>query len=136
MKAAVGDRFVISCAPRDVRVVRVMRREVFVEWPWGTPDPTSRHGWDGDVSVPIDPTHPDWAQTPWRLEPRTGLTAGDRVQLSIPPTEVVVQEVLTFDEPRDIGRINRPTGALRFDVGFFLWIDHDEPIEFSPPWNT
>jgi hypothetical protein len=80
----MGDRFVISCAPRDVRVVRVMRREVFVEWPWGAPDPTSRHRWDGDVSVPIDPTHPDWAQTPWRLEPRTGLTAGDRVQLSIP----------------------------------------------------
>jgi hypothetical protein len=97
-----GDRYVISCTAREVLVSWVVGREVMIAWPWRTADPQSRFRWDGTVAVPCDPTRLDWLQTPWRLEPRVGLSEGDTCLVSIPPTVVTVKSVHRYDPPLDV----------------------------------
>ena len=142
IEVKVGDRLLISCAPVRVRVTGVLRREVLVEWPWRTVDPESKFRWDGTVAVPVDPSRAEWFQSPWRLEPRAGLAAGDWCRLSIPPTEVIVRERYSFDEPRDIGWLPRPSAAVRLapagesedqeGADFVLYLDATEPIDITP----
>jgi hypothetical protein len=142
MNFTVGDRYVISCAAQQARVEWALRREVMVEWPWRTADTESKYRWDGTVAIPIDPSRLEWFQSPWRLEPQSGLKAGDPCQVSIPPTEVIVRKVHVFDEPRDIGWLPRPTAAVELvaageaedkeDATFTIYLDSPEPIEFTP----
>lgn len=141
MEFSVGARFLISCEPRQVRVVEILGRDVVVEWPWRSVDPDSQYQWDRTVALPVDRTRVDWFQTPWRLEPRVGLRPGFQCRLSIPPTEVIVREVYLFDQPRDIGWLPRPSFAVVMvaageaedleDADFTIYFDHAEPIEFS-----
>ncbi|WP_238011836.1 hypothetical protein KZZ52_13435 [Dactylosporangium sp. AC04546] len=85
---------------------------VAVEWPWGTPDPHSRFGWDGTVAVPTDPSRLEWVQSPWRVEPPVGLGVGDVCQLVIRETACIVRAVDVFETPKDVGSLPRPTSAL------------------------
>jgi hypothetical protein len=137
----VGDRLLIECAPHRVRVDRILGRHVSVEWPWGSADPDSRYSWNGAVAVPCDPSRSDWHQSPWRLEPRTGLSAGDYCEVSIPPTEVVVLRVQQFEPPLDIGWLPRPHSAAFVaaidspegddEAGFALYLDRRDPIKIT-----
>ncbi|MDI2132182.1 hypothetical protein [Yinghuangia seranimata] len=136
----VGDTVSLACPPEDARVARVAGSYVFIEWPWRSPDPDSRSRWNGQVALPRDPRSREWLNTPWRVEPDSDLLeVGDACLVGIPPTPVVVQEVRTYDPPKDTGWIPRPTlglavvplGETGDEAGYVVYVDGAEPISVA-----
>lgn len=136
-----GERLAVYCEPVDARVVKVTRRHVYVEWPWREPDVGTRMQWDGTMVFPLDPSNPDWANTPWRLEPDPEeLSAGGACLVGIPRTVVKVERVHHFDPPLVVGWIPRPTMGLEVvderlegdeEAGYMLYLGGPEPIEIE-----
>jgi hypothetical protein len=137
----VGDELIISCEPTDAMVEGVSNHYVFIKWPWGERDQSSRARWDGSVALPRSESNPEWANTPWRVEPPPReLKAGSSCMVGIPPSRVLVREVQEYDPPCDLGWLPRPTMGLSVvdardedaeDAGYLVHLDGAEPILFE-----
>ena len=136
----VGDLLTISADIVEVRVARVTKSTVSVEWPWWTVDPDSRNSWDGTMGFPRDPDHYDWRNYPWRMEPEGWhLAPGDRCLIAIPDTTVRLEGIENYDPPADFGSLPRPAWAFGLrplqyeegeDSGYTLSLDDaGKPID-------
>jgi hypothetical protein len=84
-------------------------------WPWGGVDPDStRVRWDGTSAFPREPGHPEWRNTPWRINTADvrGLMVGDVCAIGIPLAQIRVLAVQSHDPPAELGRLPRPTLTL------------------------
>ncbi|WP_051450648.1 hypothetical protein [Actinospica robiniae] len=139
----IGEVLRISCASAQARVVGVSATHFMLVWPWGTVDPASTGvRWDGTFAFPRDPDHPEWHNTPWRIEADdlSGLSVGDACAVGIPPKRVRVQGVRRHQPPADLGRLPRPELTLnvvfrgderRPDAGFSLRLPPAEPLRIE-----
>ncbi len=136
----VGEVLQISCPAARARVARVSPEYVVVAWPWGRVDPDStRVRWDGTLAFPRSPDHPEWRNTPWRIEADDvrGLSVGDECAVAIPLARVRVRGARGHRPPADLGRLPRPelTLSLVFAgderdpaAGFDLHLPCPEPV--------
>ncbi|BBH69965.1 hypothetical protein ACTI_66500 [Actinoplanes sp. OR16] len=137
----VGDRLVISAEPFDSQVTRVTARYVTVTWPWREQDPESENVWRGAFSFRADPDHPDWNNTPWRIEPDVAeLEAGMNCMVGIPPTEVRIAAVWKYEPPADYGFLPRPDYGIAVvpvdqaddpEAGYEIYPNGAEPIQID-----
>jgi hypothetical protein len=136
---SVGEVLRISCAPESARVVKVLPRYVFLEWPWRRIDQdASRVRWDGSSAFPRDPDHWQWHNTAWRLEPEAGqLEVGQGCLVGIEPVEVRITQIRRHDPPLPIGWLPRPEIALGVaflgeedleEAGFAIYLPSPEPL--------
>lgn len=136
---AVGEVLRISCAPANARVARVTDAYVMLAWPWGGADPDSRVRWDGTLAFPREPGHPEWRNTPWRIETDDvrGLSVADVCPVGIPLARVRVRGVRSRRPPADLGRLPRPELTLNVvflgderepAAGFALHLPSAEPL--------
>lgn len=112
---AVGEVLRISCAAAEARVARVTSDYVMLAWPWGGVDPDSvRVRWDGTRAFPREPDHPEWHNTPWRIEADDvrALNVADVCGVGIPLAQVRVRAVRSHRPPADLGRLPRPELTL------------------------
>lgn len=136
-----GEILTVTCEPTDAYVAKVLGKYVFLEWPWRQVDPGSRFKWNGQVALPRDAGHHEWANTPWRAEPDPGeLQADNTCQVGIPPTRVLVRAVHDYAPGRDLGWLPRPTLELSVvsvgdqndeEAGYMLYLDGAEPISVT-----
>ena len=139
----VGEVLRITCASAQARVARVSETHFMPAWPWGEADQTStRVRWDGTFAFPRDPDHPEWRNTPWRIEMSDlrGLNVGDVCTVGIPPSRVRVQSLRSHQPPADFGRLPRPEVTLnvvflgderRPNAGFSLHLPSAEPLRIE-----
>lgn len=140
-----GEVLRISCPSAQARVARVTEAYIMLTWPWGEVDPAStKVRWDGTLAFPRDPEHPEWHNTPWRIEVSDvrgvgvrDLSAADVCTVGIPPTRVRVRAVRRHEPPADLGRLPRPELTLSVvflgdehlpDAGFGLYLPSAEPL--------
>lgn len=136
-----GEVVSISCEPADAQVVKVTDHYVSLKWPWRELDSSSQMRWNGLLALPRHETNPEWANTPWRVEPDPSeLAVGDICMVGIPATRVLVREVQEFDPPRALGWLPKPTLGLSVvevgdhqddeSAGYLIYVDGAEPIQF------
>lgn len=136
----VGDQLIISCRPVDAEVIRRLGDHYCIKWPWGEVDPQSGFQQDESKAFPVESDSFEWENTPWRVEPDfSELRVGDSCVVGIPPTRVIVQSVETFNPPRDIGWLPRPSVGLavvnvgRFqnhpEAGYMIYLDGPDPLK-------
>lgn len=138
----VGDLIYVWCEPRQGRVARITASDVFIEWPWGERDVSSRYRWDGTMALLRRDSDPEWANTPWRLSPKApGLHVGDSCVVFIPRTLVHVDRVERYDPSFDIGWLPAPTAGLEVveahlkdvpNAGYTLYLGGAEPVNVEP----
>jgi hypothetical protein len=137
-----GVDLVISCAPTDTTVARVTNDYVFIHWPWRERDQSSQARWDGLLALPRDESSPEWANTPWRVEPCLAeLEVGSSCMVGIPETRVFVREVQEYDPPRSLGWLPKPTAGLSVvengsrqsdeNAGYLIYLNGGEPVVFE-----
>lgn len=112
----VGDVLEISSEFTEAEVSRVspLTPYVALKWPWWSQDPDADGiGWNGEVMIATDPSHFDYANELFRIQPsRAFLQAGGTCRVGIPPTTAHVIEVEHFDPPQETGRLPRPKTLL------------------------
>jgi hypothetical protein len=117
----VGDVLQVSCPQSPTHVTEVGPFHVSVRSPWWRIDPDAdRIRWNGDLALSRDRSSHDWREDLLRsVPPADQLREGDCCTLGIPGTVVHVIDVVTFDPPRETGRLPRPyarVGVLRYGV--------------------
>lgn len=141
MTYQVGDVLRLSCEPADARIAAVTRAYVFVDWPWGERDRTSRVRWNGQVALPRDPDSAEWDLTLFRAEPHFAeLSVGDVCLVGVPSTVATVVSVSPHDPRREVGWLPKPHTVVGIrregsspeaETVFPLYLEPQEPIEIE-----